>query len=106
METIYIYSYFDTSISRAAGAPGGAQLRYKPESRGSDSRWRHWNFYFRPAYDPGVDSASNRNKYQGYFLGGISGRCLGLTTLPPTFADCLEIWKPQPAGALTACPGL
>ena len=24
---------------------------------------------FRPHYDPGVDSASNRNEYQEYFLG-------------------------------------
>ena len=35
-----------------------------------------------------------------------SGRCLGLTTLPPSCADCLEIWEPQPPGTLWACPGL
>jgi len=45
-------------------------------------------------YGPGVDSASNRNGYQEYFLGGKYGRFLGLTTLPPSFADCLEIWAP------------
>jgi hypothetical protein len=48
-------------------------LRYKPEGRGFDSRWCHWNFSltqsFRPHYGPGVDSASNRNVYQEYFLG-------------------------------------
>ena len=48
-------------------------LRYKPEGRGFDSRWCHWNFslteFFRPHYGPGVDSASNRNEYQEYFLG-------------------------------------
>jgi hypothetical protein len=48
-------------------------LPYKPEGRGIDSRWRHWNFSltqcFRPRYGPGVDSASNRNEYQEYFLG-------------------------------------
>ena len=48
-------------------------LRYKSEGRGFDSRWGHWNFSlilsFRPHYDPGVDSASNRNEYQEYFLG-------------------------------------
>ena len=47
-------------------------LRYKPEGRGFYSRWCHWNFSitssFRPHYDPGVDSASNRNEYQKYFL--------------------------------------
>jgi len=31
----------------------------------------------------GVDSASNRNEYQEYFVGGKGGRCVGLTTLPP-----------------------
>jgi hypothetical protein len=35
-----------------------------------------------PHYGPGVDSASNRNEYQEYFLGGKSGRCIWLTTLP------------------------
>ena len=58
------------------------------------------------AYGPGVDSASNRNEYQGYFLGGKGGRCVGLTNLPPSCADCLEIFEPQPPGTLRACPGL
>ena len=26
--------------------------------------------------------------------------------LPPSCADCLEIWKPQPSGTLRACPGM
>jgi len=47
--------------------------------------------------------APNRNEYQEYFLGGKSGRCLGLTTLPPSCADCLEIWEPQPLGTLRDC---
>ena len=48
-----------------------------------------------------VDSASNRNEYQEYFLGGKGGRCVGLTTLPPSCADCLvnlgasTSWNPQ-----------
>jgi hypothetical protein len=29
---------------------------------------------------------------------GKGGRCVGLTTLPPSCADCLEIWEPQPPG--------
>ena len=57
-------------------------------------------------YGPGVDSASNRNKYQEYFLGGKDGRCIGLTPLPPSCADCLEIWEPQPLGNFRACSGL
>jgi hypothetical protein len=34
-------------------------------------------------YGPGFDSASNRNEYQEYILGGKGGRCIGLTTVPP-----------------------
>jgi len=48
-------------------------LPYKPEGCGFDSRWCHWIFSFtssfRPHYGPGIDSASNRNEYQEYFLG-------------------------------------
>ena len=48
----------------------------------------------------------NRNEYQEYFLVGKGNRCVKLTTLPPSCADCLEIWEPQPPGTLRACPGL
>jgi hypothetical protein len=34
------------------------------------------------------------------------GRCVGLTTLPPSGADFLEIWESQPLGTLRACPFL
>ena len=34
------------------------------------------------------------------------GRCLRLTTVPPSCADYLEIWEPKPAGTLRACLGL
>jgi hypothetical protein len=68
-------------------------LHYKPEGRGFDSRCR--NFYLtqslRSHCVPGVDSASNKNEYQEYFLGDKSGRCIGLTTLSLSYADCLEI---------------
>jgi len=46
--------------------------RYKSEGHKFESRWCHWNFLltksFRPQYGPGVDSASNGNEYQEYFL--------------------------------------
>jgi len=42
----------------------------------------------------------------GMFPGGKSGRCVGLTTLPSSCADCLETWEPQPPGTLRTCPGL
>jgi hypothetical protein len=49
------------------------------------------------------------------FLPSISGSSASLvaacwekllTTLPPSCADWLEIWEPQPPGTLRACPGL
>jgi hypothetical protein len=46
------------------------------------------------------DSVSNRNEYREYFLGGKAGQCVGLTTLPPSCADCLEIWERQTPGTL------
>ena len=41
---------------------------------------------------PGVDSAS-KNEYQD-IPGGKGGRCARMTTLPPSCAECLEIWEP------------
>jgi hypothetical protein len=43
---------------------------------------------------------------RGIFPGGKCGRCIGQTTLPPSYVDCLEIWEPQPSGTLWPCPGL
>jgi hypothetical protein len=34
------------------------------------------------------------------------GRCVGLTTLPPSCADFLKILELQPPGTLRACQGL
>jgi len=56
--------------------------------------------------DPGVDSASNTNEYQEYFLRGKGGQCVGLKTLPPSGANYLEIWEPEPSRTLKACTGL
>jgi len=56
-------------------------LRYKSGGRRFDSRWYNWNFLltksFRPHYGPGVESASNRNEDQEYFLGVEDGQCYG-----------------------------
>jgi hypothetical protein len=85
-------------------------LVYKPEGHQFDFRWCHWNFSltysFQPNYGPGVDSVSNINGYQEYFLGDKARQCVRMTTLPPSCADCLEIWEPQRPGTLRACPGL
>jgi hypothetical protein len=59
-------------------------VRYKPEGRGFDSLRCHWNFSTQPE------------------IGGKCGRCLGLVTLPPTYADSLEVWEPQPSRTLRA----
>ena len=69
-------------------------LQYKTAGRGFDSRWCHWNFSvtysFWSHYGPGVDSASNRNEYQVYFLGVKAALCVRLTTLPPSRAVVMK----------------
>jgi len=37
---------------------------------------------------------------------GKGGRCVRPTTLPPSCADCLEVWESETPGSLRACPGL
>ena len=85
-------------------------LSCKSKGSGIDVCWFPRDFLliysFQPRYDPEVDQTSNRNNYQGYFLVGKGGRCLGLTTLPPSYADCFYIWESQTPGTLKACPGL
>jgi hypothetical protein len=79
-------------------------LCYKPEGREFDSRWSHWDFSltysFRMHYGHGVKSASDKSDNLGYTSRGKGGRCVGLTALPPSSADCLEIWEPKPPGAV------
>jgi hypothetical protein len=77
------------------------------------TRWRSWLRHCAinrkvagSHHGPVINSASNRNDYQEYFLGSKGGRCVGLTTLPPSCADCLKIWEPQPPGTRRACQGL
>ena len=54
---------------------------------------------FRSHYGPGVESASKRNEYQEYFVGGKGGRCVRLTTyhypVPLSWnLGKLTTWKP------------
>ena len=54
---------------------------------------------FRSHYDPGVDSASNKNEYQEYFLRGKGGRWVRLATYHhPVLLSCnlgtLTSWNP------------
>jgi hypothetical protein len=47
-------------------------------------------FFFRSRYVRRVESAYKRNKYQECLLGGKSGWCLGLKTLPPQLHGTLR----------------
>jgi hypothetical protein len=42
----------------------------------------------------------------GIFSASKGSRFVGLTNLPPSCVDYLEIWEPQTTGTLMACPGL
>jgi hypothetical protein len=66
-------------------------------------------YSLRPHYGARFDWSSERNEYQEYFLEGKGGRCVGLINLPPSCADCNEIWehKPtEPSGTVQACTGI
>jgi hypothetical protein len=56
----------------------------------------------------GPTQTLNRNERQEYSRGGKGDRCVGLTTLPPSCADCLKVWEPQPPGSgpVQACNGI
>jgi hypothetical protein len=85
-------------------------LRYLPEDRGFDYRCCFWIFFIEillpPILWPWFDSISDTNKYQEYFLEDKVGRCVRLTTLPLSCADCLEILGPHSPGKLWVCSGL
>jgi hypothetical protein len=59
---------------------------------------------FQEHCGPGVDSASNKNKYQEYFVEGKGGRCVGLT-LPPSCAvlKFVSLNLLEPSGPVQAC---
>ena len=77
-----------------------------PEGRGFDSRWCHWDFVcgqFQPLTEMSTRIVSWVK----------SGRCVRLTTLPPSCTDCLDIWpivlksgNPNIPGTLRDGPGL
>jgi hypothetical protein len=95
------------------GACGGIvvkALRYYSDGPRIDSWWCHWGF-FSDIFPSDRTMAlgliqplvkmSTRN-----IPGGKSGRCVRLTSSPPSCAQCHELWEPKPPGTLWTTPGL
>ena len=61
--------------------------------------------FFRDIFPSDRTIAPSENEYQEQFL-GKGGRCVTLTTSPPSPTECHEIWEPKPRGTLWATPGL
>jgi hypothetical protein len=106
------YFWCNNSVIVGEGRGWGDGWRYNPEIRGFDSRWWQRKFYIiLPAArcpwgsTKPLTEMSTRNISWGGG-GGEDDLWVRLTTLPPSCADCLEIWEPQPTGNLRACPGL
>jgi hypothetical protein len=67
------------------------------------SRWGGCSFIFTYLFRLlcGIYSASNRSQYMGYSLVSKGDRCVGLTNLPPSCADCRKLlttsnsWSPR-----------
>ena len=74
-------------------------LPYKPEGRGFDSRWCQSHNPSGSTTTLGLTELLTI--ILGIFTGSKGGRCLGLTTLLPSCADCLEIW--EPSGPVQVC---
>ena len=60
---------------------------------------------FRSHYDPGVDSASNKNEYQEYFL-GVKAAGAKAGNLPPSCAVVTKSGNLNFLRTLWDCPGL
>jgi hypothetical protein len=66
----------------------------------------HWHNHSGFVMALGLTRPLNSNEYQEYFLQSKGSWNVGLTTLPPSCANYLEIWEPQPPGTLKVCKGL
>jgi len=54
----------------------------------------------------GLTQPVTRMNTRRYLLGVKGARFVGLTTLLPSCADCLESWESQPPGTVQACTGI
>ena len=74
-------------------------LRYKPEERVTGIF--NWHDPSSRTMALGLTEPQTEMNTRNISLGGAKGGwCMGLTTLPPSCADCLEIWESQTPGTL------
>jgi len=55
----------------------------------------HWHITSGRTMTPELIQPLTKMSIRNISWGGKGGRCVGLTTLPPSYTDCLEIWEPQ-----------
>jgi hypothetical protein len=111
----YVYIYIYIYVHWLYGARGGVvvkALRYKPAGRGFDSRWCHLKFFsdiiLTVALWPSGRLILDQKWVPGVFPGGKGGRCVRLTTLPPSCAVVMKSGSLnflEPSGPLQACNG-
>ena len=78
-------------------------VRYKSEGPGIDSKRWHFQFILWQLTFPCALGSIQplKNEYQDIH-GGKGGRCVRVTTLPTSCAECLVIWslnRPEPSGS-------
>jgi len=78
-------------------------MRYRLVSRGFDSRWCH-NPSCRTMALGSTQPLTEMSTI--HISSGKDGRCVGLTNLPRSCADFLEISQLQPPGTIIVSPGL
>jgi len=107
-QTVYTFTKFLNYFLQLSTITSGyvvvqlvGTLRYKPEGRWFNSQWCYSGHIMALSLTQPLTEMSTRN-----ISWDKGGRCVGLTTLLPSFADSLEIWEPQPPGNLGACPGM
>jgi hypothetical protein len=109
MNKYFVFNFSASSTDGAWGSVVIKALRYKSDGPGIDSRWCHWIFQRHIPSDRTMALGSTQPLVKMStrdILGGKSGRCVKLTTSPPSCAESHEIWEPEPPGTLWVTPGL